>query len=92
MSALRAASVSPGEQYGYSKPAYVYLARIIEQLSGDPWDGYVYKNIFTPLGLQRSYFRGTPKALLLAQLFHAPRTAAEMVRLGDIRRPTPERA
>jgi CubicO group peptidase (beta-lactamase class C family) len=53
----------PGEQYGYSNPAYVYLARIIEQLSGDPWDGYVYKNIFTPLGLQHSYFRGTPKAL-----------------------------
>ncbi len=53
----------PGEQYGYSNPAYVYLGRIIEQLSGDPWDGYVYKNIFTPLGLQQSYFRGTPKAL-----------------------------
>lgn len=53
----------PGAQYGYSNPAYVYLARIIEQLSGDPWDGYVYKNIFMPLGLERSYFRGTPKAL-----------------------------
>lgn len=53
----------PGEQYGYSNPAYIYLGRIIEQLSGDPWDGYVYKNIFTPLGLQHSYFRGTPKAL-----------------------------
>lgn len=53
----------PGERFGYSNPAYVYLARIIEQLSGDPWDGYVHKNIFAPLGMQRSYFRGTPKYL-----------------------------
>lgn len=54
---------APGERFGYSNPAYVYLARIIEQVSGDPWDGYVHKNIFAPLGLQRSYFRGTPKYL-----------------------------
>ena len=53
----------PGEKFSYSNPAYVYLGRIIEQLSGDPWDGYVYKNIFVPLGLQHSYFRGTPKVL-----------------------------
>jgi CubicO group peptidase (beta-lactamase class C family) len=51
---------APGERYGYSNPAYVYLGRIIEQLTGDPWDGYVYKNIFLPLGLHRSYFRNTP--------------------------------
>jgi CubicO group peptidase (beta-lactamase class C family) len=53
----------PGERYSYSNPAYVYLGRIIEQLSGDPWDGYVHKNIFLPLGLQRSYFRRTPRFL-----------------------------
>ncbi|HEX6096239.1 MAG TPA: serine hydrolase domain-containing protein [Thermoanaerobaculia bacterium] len=53
----------PGEKYGYSNPAYVYLGRIIEQLSGDPWDAYVYKNIFLPLGLHRSYFRKTPISL-----------------------------
>jgi CubicO group peptidase (beta-lactamase class C family) len=53
----------PGERYGYSNPAYVYLARIIEQLSGDPWDGYVHKNIFAPLAMHRSYFRGTPRYL-----------------------------
>jgi CubicO group peptidase (beta-lactamase class C family) len=26
----------PGSQYGYSNPAFIYLARIIEQLTGDP--------------------------------------------------------
>jgi CubicO group peptidase (beta-lactamase class C family) len=54
---------SPGEKFGYSNPAYVYLGRIIEQLTGDPWDGYVYKNIFLPLGLDHSYFRLTPRHL-----------------------------
>lgn len=50
----------PGSRYGYSNPAYIYLARIIEQLTGDPWDAYIHKNLFTPLGLTTSSFRTTP--------------------------------
>jgi CubicO group peptidase (beta-lactamase class C family) len=51
---------APGSRYGYSNPAFIYLARIVEQLTGDPWEQYVQKNIFAPLGLTRSYFRTTP--------------------------------
>lgn len=54
----------PGERYGYSNPAYVYLARLVEQRTGDPWDSYIHKNVFTPLGLTRSSFRGTPVHLV----------------------------
>lgn len=50
----------PGSKYGYSNPGFIYLARVIEQITGDPWDAYVQKNIFAPLGMTRSYFRGTP--------------------------------
>ena len=50
----------PGSRYSYSNPGFVYLARVIEQITGDPWDAYVQKNIFAPLELTRSYFRGTP--------------------------------
>lgn len=50
----------PGSRYGYSNPAFIYLARVVEQITGDPWDAYVEKNIFAPLGLDRSYFRNTP--------------------------------
>jgi CubicO group peptidase (beta-lactamase class C family) len=50
----------PGTRYSYSNPAFIYLARIIEQITGDPWDAYVQKNIFAPLHLDSSYFRGTP--------------------------------
>ncbi len=50
----------PGSRYGYSNPGYIYLARIIEHLTGDPWQSYIQKNIFSPLGLTRSYFGVTP--------------------------------
>ncbi|MBC8087351.1 MAG: beta-lactamase family protein [Phycisphaerae bacterium] len=50
----------PGSRYGYSNPAFVYLARVIEQITGDPWVHYVQKNIWTPLELTRSDVNGTP--------------------------------
>ncbi len=55
---------APGSQFGYSNPAFIYLARIIEQLSGDAWQSYVYKNIWLPLGITHSYFAATPWTLL----------------------------
>ena len=48
---------APGSRYSYSNPGFIYLARVIEQLSGDPWEVYVQKNIFNPLGMTHSYFR-----------------------------------
>jgi CubicO group peptidase (beta-lactamase class C family) len=53
-------SSPPGSRYSYSNPGFIYLARVIEQLSGDPWEVYVQKNIFSPLGMTRSYFAATP--------------------------------
>jgi CubicO group peptidase (beta-lactamase class C family) len=50
----------PGSRYSYSNPAFIYLARVVEQITGDPWEAYVQKNIFAPLALDRSYFRATP--------------------------------
>ena len=50
----------PGSRYSYSNPGFIYLARVIEQLSGDPWESYVQKSIFAPLELTHSYFGATP--------------------------------
>lgn len=50
----------PGSRYSYSNPGFIYLARVIEHLSGDPWESYVQKNIFAPLALSHSYFGATP--------------------------------
>ena len=51
---------APGSQFGYSNPAFIYLARVIEQITGDPWIHYVQKNIWTPLGMTQSYVNATP--------------------------------
>jgi CubicO group peptidase (beta-lactamase class C family) len=54
---------APGSKFLYSNPTWIYLARTLEQLSGDPWRYYVQKNIFMPLGMTRSYFGHTPPHL-----------------------------
>lgn len=53
----------PGSRYSYSNPAYIYLARLIEGITGDPWIGYVQQNLWTPLGMTRSYVNRTPPYL-----------------------------
>jgi len=50
----------PGTRYSYSNPGFIYLARIIEALTADAWQAYIQKNVFSPLGLSRSYFGSTP--------------------------------
>ena len=50
----------PGSRFGYSNPAFIYLARVIEAITGDPYQSYIQKNIWTPLGMTRSYFGATP--------------------------------
>jgi len=50
----------PGSRYSYSNPAFIYLARVLEQLTGDPYQAYVYKNLWIPLGMTWSYFGATP--------------------------------
>jgi CubicO group peptidase (beta-lactamase class C family) len=54
---------APGSRYGYSNPGFIYLARVLEQLTGDPYEGYIYKNLFMPLGMTASYFGMTPSHL-----------------------------
>jgi CubicO group peptidase (beta-lactamase class C family) len=50
----------PGSRYSYSNPGYIYLARVIEASTGDPWQSYVYKNLWSPLAIRESYFNLTP--------------------------------
>ena len=54
---------APGSRYGYSNPAFIYLGRIIELLTGDPYQVYIQKNIWAPLGMTRSYFNHSPRHL-----------------------------
>src|SRR5260370_32864140 len=54
---------TPGSKYSYSNPAFIYLARVIEKLSGLSYPAYIQRHIFTPLGMSHSYFNLTSKSL-----------------------------
>ncbi len=41
----------PGEKYRYTNAGYVLLAAIVEEVSGMPFEAYLQKNIFNPIGL-----------------------------------------
>jgi len=75
----------PGSRYGYSNPGFIYLARVIEQISGDPWEDYVQKNIFAPLELRWSYFRSTPYYLAphRSHNYYVERDSSARERLTD---------
>lgn len=51
---------APGTKFQYSNPGFIYLARVIEAVTGDPYEVYVQKDILTPLGMTRSYYNFTP--------------------------------
>ena len=53
----------PGTRFSYSNPAFIYLARVIEAVSGISYEAYVRQHILGPLGMQRSYFNLTPASL-----------------------------
>ena len=55
---------APGSKYSYSNPGIVYLGRTIEEISGEPWETYVDKNILRPLGMSKAFFDHAPYHLL----------------------------
>ena len=72
---------APGSRFGYSNPGYIYLARVIEHFSGDPWVAYVQENIWTPLGMTRSYVNSTPRWLAVhrSNRYHVEKDSAGAV-------------
>lgn len=53
-------SFEPGTRFQYSNPGFIYLARVIESITGEPYQVYVQKNILTPLGMTRSFYNISP--------------------------------
>jgi len=72
---------APGTRFQYSNPGFIYLARAIEAITGDPYQVYVQKNILTPLGMTRSYYNVTPYHLA------ADRSNNYTIRIGTDGRP-----
>ena len=47
----------PGRRYGYLNEGYILLGKIIEKVSGLPYEDYVAERILRPLGMTRSTFK-----------------------------------
>ena len=54
---------APGTKYNYSNPGYVYLGRVIEDVTGQPFETYIDKEILRPLGMTRAFFDQAPSFL-----------------------------
>jgi CubicO group peptidase (beta-lactamase class C family) len=46
---------NPGDELSYSNTGYIFLARIIEKISGLNFDKWMKQNIFNPLGMKNTY-------------------------------------
>lgn len=44
-------STEPGEAFSYFNPNYEVLARLVEVASGEDFDDYLQRHVFTPLGM-----------------------------------------
>lgn len=44
---------APGERYAYSNYGYCVLGRLIEKISGQPYEAYVKEHVLKPLGITR---------------------------------------
>ena len=51
--AARPLAAAPGERYSYSNFGYLVLGRIIEKVSGMPYDRFIRRHLLRPCGIRR---------------------------------------
>ncbi len=54
---------TPGTRYSYSNPGIIFLGRVIEKLSGEPFETYIDKELLRPLGMNDAFFDRAPSSL-----------------------------
>jgi CubicO group peptidase (beta-lactamase class C family) len=51
---------TPGERFSYSGEGFVYLAKVVEQITGKPLNDYMTEAVFTALGMKNSSYIWRP--------------------------------
>jgi CubicO group peptidase (beta-lactamase class C family) len=51
---------TPGERFSYSGEGFVYLAKVVEQVTGKPLNDYITEAVFQPLGMKSSSYVWRP--------------------------------
>ncbi len=52
---------TPGERFSYSGEGFVYLAKVIEHLTGEAFDDFMKRVVFQPLGMTSSSYVWQPR-------------------------------
>ena len=52
--------IPPGERFSYSGEGFVYLQKVVEHLSGQPFDTFMKQMVFEPLGMKSSSYIWQP--------------------------------
>lgn len=47
---------TPGEKFSYSGEGFLYLQRVVEHITGEPFDTFMRRTVFGPLGMTGSSF------------------------------------
>jgi len=54
-------ATEPGKNFSYSGEAYFYLQRVVEAVTGKPFDRHMHEQVFGPLGMKQSSYVWLPE-------------------------------
>jgi CubicO group peptidase (beta-lactamase class C family) len=63
---------TPGERFSYSGEGFVYLAKVIEHLTGETINNFMKKSVFEPLGMTSSSYVWQDNFATLKAFGHSP--------------------